>query len=82
MPSSTHWFLAASSETGATGVLRVAAVAAGGAVACGELDGEIAVLVATVPADVSVNVSVVVTPAGVTLVWVTPGGAPAGVAVV
>ena len=86
MPSSTHWFLAASRETGATGGLAAAAVLAGGAVACGalagEVDDEVAVLLATAPVGVSVNVSVVVVPAGVTLVFVTPGGEPAGVAVV
>lgn len=86
MPSSTHWFLAASRETGATGGLAAAAVLAGGAVAfgalAGEVDDEVAVLLATAPVGVSVNVSVVVVPAGVTLVFVTPGGEPAGVAVV
>ena len=72
MPSSMHWFLAASSETGATVGLAV---------------------VATFPAGVSVKVSVVmvpvgltwrvwVTPAGETLVCVTPGGPPAGFVVV
>ncbi len=90
MPSSTHWFLAASRETGATGGLAAAAVLAGGAVAFGvlagevadEVDDEVAVLLATAPVGVSVNVSVVVVPAGVTLVFVTPGGEPEGVAVV
>lgn len=86
MPSSTHWFLAASRETGATGGLAAAAVLAGGAVAfgalAGEVDDEVAVLLATAPVGVSVNVSVVVVPAGVTLVFVTPGGEPEGVAVV
>ena len=86
MPSSTHWFLAASRETGATGGLAAAAVLDGGDVACGALTGEVAdevaVLLATVPVGVNVNVSVVVAPAGVTLVFVTPEGEPAGVAVV
>ena len=86
MPSSTHWFLAASRETGATGGLAAPAVLAGGAVAfgalAGEVDDEVAVLLATAPVGVSVNVSVVVVPAGVTLVFVTPGGEPEGVAVV
>ena len=90
MPSSTHWFLAASRETGATGGLAAAAVLAGGAVAFGalagevadEVDDEVAVLLATAPVGVSVNVSVVVVPAGVMLVFVTPGVEPAGVAVV
>lgn len=90
MPSSTHWFLAASRETGATAGLATAAVLAGGAVACGALagevadkvDDEVAVLLATAPVGVIVNVSVVVVPAGVMLVLVTPGGEPAGVAVV
>ena len=61
MPSSMHWFLAASSETGATVGLAFDA---------------------TDPVGVSVKVSVVVTPAGVTLVCVAPGGPPAGFVVV
>jgi len=71
MPSSMHWVLAASSDTGvAEG--EGAVVAADGAAA----------LLVTVPVGVSVRVSVVVTPAGVTLVLVTVPGAPAGTGVV
>jgi hypothetical protein len=71
MPSSMHWVLAVSSDTG---------VAEGDGAAA--LAGGVAALLVTVPVGVSVRVSVVVTPAGVTLVLVTAPGAPVGAAVV
>ena len=92
MPSEIHSFLAASSETGAA-VVEAEGAATGAVVAGVPVEGTVDMLLATVPAEVSVKVSVVVvpagltwrvsvTPAGVTLVCVAPGGPPAGFVVV
>ena len=72
MPSSMHWFLAASSETGATVGLAVVETAPAG----------VSVKVSVVMVLVGLTWRVSVTPAGVIFVCVAPGGPPAGFVVV